>query len=349
MKRLLALFSFVALPVFAQDFVSDPKAFCRFLEKEGLNAQFAWGETQPGSGAYLCQYAGRPMGGSVQLPIGKAQLDVKSGALDLTLSVMGLGGMVRVEARDALAVHVETFYRLNGHTVPPRVQEILAGELPGEHAVGSYRVTYVGDPWANTRTVRLTFSSQLSDAALAAATEPAGAPQAAATQDVVAQLDQRCVKAIESSGQAAQPATWTRGSTPMGAYGHLFTYRQPDGEFVCTVCAPQVRGSACASLGLSLSFGQPGQAHRELPAELDLKCIDALQSGLRRRGSVHVVDHGHAARVVVTPQHTDTRWVFALAVDGADYRCVIRRQDGGYLLDRKVHGEWKSLASGRMP
>lgn len=134
----------------------------------------------------------------------------------------------------------------------------------------------------------------------------------------------------------------------MGAYGYLFTYLQSDGEFVCKVCGPQVPRNTCSALGLDLSFGQPGQPHRDLPAELDLKCIDALQSGLRQPGTTREVDHGHAARVALTPQHTATRWVYAMAVDGAEYRCVIRRHDMGYLLDRKVKGEWKSLASGRM-
>lgn len=348
MKRLLPCLLFLGLPAWAQDFAADPKAFCNHLGRSGLIAQMEWREVQAGSNIYMCKYADR-MGSATHARIGTALLDVPSKSLSLTVSVMGVGSNVRLEARDALVPFVRDVFAAQGKAVPAGVLEALASERADEWVVGEQRFAYMGSQWSDSRTVSLKMTVSPGAASLARATAaPSPAVQAAAA-DVQGRLDQRCTKAIQTSGRPSQPALWKRQSYAMGAYGYVFMYEQPDGEFVCQACDEDANGSDCPVLGVRLSFGPPGGYHADVPAELDRKCLDALQSSLRPRGAHKGVNFDLVRRVQVSPQHTDARWVYALQVDGAEYRCVIRRQDMSYAVDRKAGVEWKSVALGTMP
>jgi len=346
MKRLLALLTFLALPAWAQDFASDPRAFCDYLAKAGQTAQFKWGETKPGSGYYMCQHAEHFGGNATHVRAGRALVDTNEKNVSLALSVMGLGGMLRLEARDVLMRFVGDFFRAQGRAVPPRVHEILATEQAGEQEVGAERVHYSADMWKTASTVGITFTTKATPALLTKVKAGPTQDESAAAVDLQARLDQRCVKAIESSGQPSQPARWKRQAVQAGAFGYVFTYEQPDGRFSCQVCDEDAPGSNCPTLGLTLTHATAGAEHRKLPAEVDRKCVSSLQWRLKSRDDKRFIDHEMVRRVVVTPMHTDIRWAYAMSLDGDEFRCVVRKQDLSYVVERRSGAGWQSVAGG---
>jgi hypothetical protein len=53
-------------------------------------------------------------------------------------------------------------------------------------------------------------------------------------------------------------------------------------------------------------------------------------------------------RIKVTPMHTDARYVFRMDLSMDEYRCVIRKSDGNFLVERHTGADWKPLATGIM-
>jgi hypothetical protein len=95
---------------------------------------------------------------------------------------------------------------------------------------------------------------------------------------------------------------------------------------------------------------RPAQGEaRALPAELDRKCVYFLQKEVSRKGHTGLaIDKEMVARVQVTPEHTDSRYVFHMNLDGGEYRCVVRKSDGDFRVERHQGNDWKGLAAGVM-
>jgi hypothetical protein len=160
-----------------------------------------------------------------------------------------------------------------------------------------------------------------------------------------AAMRERCLAAVAASGKPAAPKPTGENAYDAGPGNYIFEFKQPDGgSFFCQVCV-DVAYSLGPSLGLELSH-RPAQGEQEqLPAELDRKCVYFLQKELSPRGSLEI-NKSLVERIKVTPSHTDARYVYRLDMGLDEFRCVIRKSDGNFLLERHVGSDWKPLATG---
>lgn len=165
-------------------------------------------------------------------------------------------------------------------------------------------------------------------------------------------LHDRCIAAIAASGQPADAKALNQTmNVPMGEQGFLFQFTDAaGGTFSCQVCDdgnPAVH--ACGSAGLRLSFRPKDGEGKDLPAELDKKCAYYLQKEVNqsagKRGEPFI-DHALMQRIQISADHTDTRWVYKMALDGTSYRCVIRRNDGNFRVERQNGEDWRPIAAG---
>lgn len=164
-----------------------------------------------------------------------------------------------------------------------------------------------------------------------------------------AALNNRCTAAIAASGQGADVKALKQSmAVSMGDSGFLFQYTdKAGGTFSCQVCDddnPELH--ACGSMGLELSYRPKDGEMQRLPAELDRKCTYFLQKEKKPRASSEFIDHDIAKRIHLVPEHTDSRWVFNMELDGAPYRCVIRKSDGSFKVDEKRGDDWRPIANG---
>jgi hypothetical protein len=164
-----------------------------------------------------------------------------------------------------------------------------------------------------------------------------------------AALHNRCTVAIGESGQGADvKALKQTMSVPLGDSGFLFQFTdKAGGVFSCQVCDDDNPAlHSCGSMGLDLSYRPKDGEMQRLPAELDRKCTFYLQKEKKSRKSSEFIDHAIAKRIHLVPEHTDSRWVFNMELDGAPYRCVIRKSDGSFKVDEKRGDEWRPIANG---
>ena len=163
-----------------------------------------------------------------------------------------------------------------------------------------------------------------------------------------AAMRQRCLAAVAESGKPAAPKPSAENAYDAGPGNYLFEFKQPDGgSFFCQVCDDNDDRTQCLSLGLQLSF-RPAQGEQEqLPAELDRKCVTYLQKELGPRGSIEI-NKSLVSRIEVTPTHTDARWVYMMKLSMDEYRCVIRKSDGNFLVEKHNGADWKPIAAGVM-
>lgn len=159
-------------------------------------------------------------------------------------------------------------------------------------------------------------------------------------------LRDRCLKAIAASGQAADASKFTESATPIGDSAFLFQFVSANGNFFCQVCDDSNPKLDCGSMGLILNFrGQDGKT-RQLPAELEKKCLFYLQKEVSGRGGISNIRHDLVERTKVTPAHTDARWVYQMALDQEQYRCVVRKSDGNFRVEQQQGEDWRALAAG---
>ncbi|MBL8272347.1 MAG: hypothetical protein JNJ74_00965, partial [Xanthomonadales bacterium] len=71
-----------------------------------------------------------------------------------------------------------------------------------------------------------------------------------------------------------------------------------------------------------------------------------LQKEVKPRSDTRTIDHAMAARIQSTLTQTDARTVYAMQLDGGSYRCVIRRSDGSFRVERQEGEEWRPIAAG---
>jgi hypothetical protein len=174
------------------------------------------------------------------------------------------------------------------------------------------------------------------------------APSAATARDDLEQkLRTRCLTAI-GDGELA-PALDELEETmtvpiPEGSY--LFQFASPGvGTVSCQVCDSDDPAFNCGELGLRLTLQAANGDFRDLPAELDRKCVGVLQKEIGDTGPDRWIDHSVVERVAVEADHTESRWVYRMTLDDDVYRCVIRKSDGSWRVERRAGDEWRSLGS----
>ena len=171
------------------------------------------------------------------------------------------------------------------------------------------------------------------------------ASAAAGTQAV---LHARCVAAIDASGQPVDRTSLHETTIPMAESGFIFQFADTaGGTFSCQICDdgnPAVH--ACGSIGLELSYRPKDGEMKRLPAELDKKCVYFLQKEMKPHEEALFIDHDIVKRIQVTADHTDTRWVYKMELDGNPYRCVIRKSDGNFRVERQKGDDWRPIAAG---
>jgi hypothetical protein len=173
-----------------------------------------------------------------------------------------------------------------------------------------------------------------------AVAEPAIAAEQAALRD-------RCTAAIDASGNAPPSKGLKETAIPLGDQGVLFQFTASDGGvYSCQVCDDDNPAMPCGSMGLELSFRPRDGELDQLPAELERKCRGALQKEVKPRSDTRYIDHAMAARIQSTLTQTDARTVYAMQLDGGSYRCVIRRSDGSFRVERQEGEEWRPIAAG---
>lgn len=165
-------------------------------------------------------------------------------------------------------------------------------------------------------------------------------------------LHDRCTAAIAASGQAADAkAPAQTMNVPLGEQGFLFQFTDAGGGvYSCQICDdgnPAVH--ACGEIGLDLSYWPKDGEMKRLPAELEKKCVYFLQKEVNQRahpGSNPFIDHALVQRIHSSAEHTDTRWVYNMQLDGGAYRCVVRKNDGNFRVEQQNGADWKPIAAG---
>ena len=134
---------------------------------------------------------------------------------------------------------------------------------------------------------------------------------------------------------------------PIPEHSHLFQFTAADGGvFSCQFCDDHDPAAACPTMGIDLAYRAAGGELVRLPAELERKCLYDLQQELGTVDERLTIKYDLLERVKTTPSHTDTRFVYAMALDGNDYRCVIRKSDGSYRVEQREGEKWRALAAG---
>jgi len=159
----------------------------------------------------------------------------------------------------------------------------------------------------------------------------------------------RCLASVKESGLAPDPKALKETAFEIPTPNYMFEFKQADGSFFCQVCDTVEAPADCPDLGLRLSFRPATGEARDLPAELDRKCMYVLQKEAQpRNAGPPVIFRSIVERIQIRPAHTDARYVYLMDLDGGEYRCVIRKSDGEYKVDRHQGEEWRPIAAGRM-
>jgi hypothetical protein len=171
---------------------------------------------------------------------------------------------------------------------------------------------------------------------------------ASAAGSTQAVLHDRCVAAINASGQPADVKALHETTIALGESGFLFQFADAAGAtFSCQICDdanPAVH--ACGSIGLELTWRPKEGELKRLPAELDRKCVYFLQKEMKAHEEALFIDHAIVKRIQVNADHTDTRWVYKMELDGNAFRCVIRKSDGNFRVERQNGDDWRPIAAG---
>ena len=103
---------------------------------------------------------------------------------------------------------------------------------------------------------------------------------------------------------------------------------------------------SCGSIGLELTWRPKEGELKRLPAELDRKCAYFLQKEMKPHEEALLIDHAIVKRIQVKADHTETRWVYKMELDGNAFRCVIRKSDGNFRVERQNGDDWRPIAAG---
>ena len=161
-------------------------------------------------------------------------------------------------------------------------------------------------------------------------------------------LHDRCVAAISTSGQPADVKALHETTIPLGESGFLFQFADAAGAtFSCQICDDgNPANHACGSIGLELTWRPKEGELKRLPAEIDRKCVYFLQKEIKPREETAFIDQAIVKRVQVSADHTETRWLYKMELDGNAFRCVIRKSDGNFRVERQTGDDWRPIAAG---
>lgn len=348
--RLAALLLVFSGSAAGADFLDDPQALCGYFESLGMKAQHQRGSV-PRDGTYLCQYADEFSDRSTHVRAGQVYVDPAKKTVGLGLSIQSLGANpVRAEAADVLAGYVERFYAAQKHPMPAGLTDMLNTKAAGTVSDGALTISTTDtELWESHYVIGATWKRPATAAQLAGvqtSVSPKEEATAAGTQE---RLEARCASAVAASGQGADPAKLVRKITPLSASHILVELSDAKGSFICQVCDEMDPKVQCGTMGMMLSFRGADGTHLHLPAEIQQKCEYHLQKEMMSGNAGMFIDQATVRRIRTREVPNDKRYVYEHELDGASYRCVVRRSDLSFSLERRAaDGTWRGMVGGIM-
>lgn len=342
----------------ASDFLQQPAAACEWFAAQGLRAQLAWSKPQP-DGPFWCQYATQ-FSSSLSTPVkaGRAVLDAATGKVALALTIQALGEVDQAGANAALQQFARDFLQAQGRVASPALDKLLAGGGETKLLEGQTTIT-LAEPglWNTHKVVAVTFEAPASADLLQAAAKGPDPAQVASEAQLEKTLAARCDAAIDAAAFEGKPAAavaaMQRKSRKASEGQYVFDYGDAAGNnYNCRVCDDLNPKLSCGgSLGALLQFNPKQGDSRRVPAELSRKCTSALQKALKPRDDGQFIDLDLVRRISVAEAHSDKSWIYLLQVAGREdrFRCVVRKRDLEYSLDRQGNdGGWSGIVGGSM-
>jgi hypothetical protein len=351
MKRLAVLLLAGSGSAAGADFLDDPKALCGYFDSLGMKAQFQWGPA-PQGGAFVCQYADEFSGDSTHVRAGQVYVDPATKTVGLGLSIQSLGGnLVRAEAADVLVGYVQRFYAAHERPLPAPLTQLLAAPEGAPIQDGALSISNTDAAlWQSHHVVGASWKRPATAAQLAALSSSVSADEKAAASGTRERLQARCSAAVAASGQGADPARLQRKVTPLSASRILVELSDASGSFVCQVCDEMDPKVQCGTMGVMLSFRGADGSQLSLPAEIRQKCEYHLQKEVMPGDAGVFIDQAIVRRIQTREVPNDKRYVYEHELDGASYRCVVRKSDLSFSLERRLpDGQWRGLVGGIMP
>ncbi len=339
---------FVAGGVSAEDLLDQPKELCEYFASLGMKAQFQWGPVPQGE-AFLCQYADEFGGTTAYVRAARVSVDPASETVAMGLSIQGFA-LVRAEAIDTLETYVQATFRAQGRSLPEGLFEAFGDLEEVTRTDGDLAVTVTGPAlWEAQRVVGLSWQRTADSSLLSSLGESITPEEVDRRKLVEIQLQERCLASVEASGYTDDLDALEMSSRQLSASRYQFEFTGSEGRFDCQVCDDADPSVNCGTMGLRLSFTAPQGEPLHLPAELDRKCLYALQKEVSQATDGSFIDHELVARITTREIPNDQRYVFEHDLDGGHYRCVIRKRDMSYRLERRGgDGEWRALVGGIM-
>lgn len=346
------------LPVaMAADFVHEPQLACDWFKSLGLKTTLSWSRLTD-QGDHVCQYSDQFGRGPVgDLRAGKAVLDMKSKKVQIFLSIQSFS-QDEDRAYEALLRFAKAFYAAQGQAYPAQLTDWLLGDSIDDMELRGVTFSQSDEElWRKQHAVAMTLSVPASAAMIQKALRKPSAAELAQQNQLQANLAARCDAAIESAEFDGKPAltvsSYKRAATKLMEGEYLFEYKQSQKQqYTCRVCADNDEGLNCGfMMGALVEFTAPDAGALPVPAELDRKCVGALQKELQGRQSQQFVDHALVKRIAVLPIHTAKSYVYQLTVAPTQdlYRCVVRKKDLTYQVDRvDGDGHFSGMAAGVM-
>ena len=210
--------------------------------------------------------------------------------------------------------------------------------------------------WKQHSVVGFTIEVPAASTAVAVALAPPSAEAKASSTGLASALAARCDAAIKSSAFDGKPVTeWSkykRTEEQVAASQYVFKYTEPAGSaYDCRVCDDLDPKINCGfSFGALIAYRLADGTEGRVPAELERKCIGALQKQLKDPDDKQFVDLALVARISAVAAHTDKSYVYQMSVkdQSAQYRCVIRKRDLSYSVEQKRGDDWRGLVGGAM-
>jgi len=332
----------------AADMFDQPKALCEYFESLGMKTQFRWGPAPQGN-AYVCQYADE-FGGSTRFVRGAhVYVDPDSGKVGIALSLQGFQ-LVRGEAIDTMKAYATKFFEARGQAMPAGLADAIAADGDESRNVGGLELSgYGAETWQKQRAVGFSLSRKAGASLLASLKQSVTRAERGREAQVRDALVARCRKSAGESGRTADAAKLKSAVTPLSASRILVKLTDAQGEFSCQVCDDTDPGVNCGTMGLQLSHKGADGESINLPAELGRKCEYTLQKEISTATDGSFIDHALVARIKTREVPNDKRYVFEHEVDGQTFRCVIRKSDLNFTLERRIGDDkWRGMIGGVM-